>query len=123
MAVRHVEVKTTERIIRCDRECNAGWYQSEMWVGGDLPSRVAKTVGTPCKCGGTITDRTEETVRTVKEWFCSHCDGANPSQDRYSLGIYAGHMCDAAWDKSGYRKDGPEGFDPMDAGESYEADY
>lgn len=41
---------------------------------------------------------------------------------RYSLGIYAGKYCDGHWETSGYRKEGREGFDPMDAGECYEED-
>lgn len=51
------------------------------------------------------------------EKVCPCC--MQPGEDRYSLGIYAGHYCDAAWEKSGYRKEGPEGFDPLDAGEEY----
>jgi len=43
--------------------------------------------------------------------------------ERYSLGIYAGKWCEPHWDTSGYRKEGREGFDPADAGESYEEDY
>lgn len=42
---------------------------------------------------------------------------------RYSLGIYAGRYCDNCWDESGYRKEGPEGYDYMDAGEYYDSDY
>lgn len=41
---------------------------------------------------------------------------------RYSLGIYAGRYCDPCWEESGYRKEGREGFDPLDAGERYEED-
>ena len=40
--------------------------------------------------------------------------------EQYSLGIYAGRWCEACWKTSGYRKEGREGFDPMDAGEAYE---
>lgn len=40
--------------------------------------------------------------------------------ERFSLGIFAGYWCDECWPKAGYRMEGPEGFDPMDAGESYE---
>lgn len=39
---------------------------------------------------------------------------------RYSLGIYAAFMCDDCWDKSGYRKEGREGYDYLDAGEYYD---
>ena len=45
------------------------------------------------------------------------------AEERYSLGIYAGIWCDEHWDCSGYRKEGRSGFDPADAGESYEPDY
>ena len=65
----------------------------------------------------------------VAERLACHCDecwndlkGPKWAEERYSLGIYAGKMCDAAWDKSGYRKEGPEGFDPDYAGERYEDD-
>lgn len=57
--------------------------------------------------------------------FCVRCKDSGKDVDgeaRYSLGIYAGRYCDKCWDESGYRKEGREGFDPMDAGESYEAD-
>lgn len=42
--------------------------------------------------------------------------------ERYSLGIYAGRWCEHHWAGSGYRKEGREGFDPADAGESWEGD-
>lgn len=41
-------------------------------------------------------------------------------QERFSLGIYAGTYCDKCWDESGYRKEGREGYDFLDAGEYYE---
>ena len=49
-------------------------------------------------------------------WTC-HCD--EPGQMRYSLGIYAGVYCDACWEHAGYRKEGPRGFNHLDAGEYY----
>jgi hypothetical protein len=50
--------------------------------------------------------------------------GLGPINEEYSLGIYAGRYHARCWDRSGYRKEGPEGFDPMDAGEAYwEDDY
>ena len=59
--------------------------------------------------------------------LCRHnksknCTRENPKKanDQYSLGIFAGRYCEDCWKKSGYRKEGPEGFDPMYAGESYE---
>jgi hypothetical protein len=58
------------------------------------------------------------------EWVCSGCGVGTQSchtiEERYSLGLYAGRWCDPCWANSGYRKEGPEGFDPLDAGESYE---
>ena len=41
-------------------------------------------------------------------------------EPRYSLGIFAGYWCDACWKDAPYRKEGREGFDPIDAGEQYE---
>ncbi len=41
---------------------------------------------------------------------------------RLSLDIYAGCWCDKHWKTSGFRKEGRAGFDPADAGESYEED-
>jgi hypothetical protein len=52
-----------------------------------------------------------------------HSNCANEPLDgysRYSLGIYAGRYCDDCWDASGYRKEGAEGYDYMDAGEHYD---
>ena len=43
-------------------------------------------------------------------------------QDRYSLGVYYSRLCDRCWKNCGVRKEGPEGFDPLDAGESLEPD-
>jgi hypothetical protein len=42
---------------------------------------------------------------------------------RYSLGYPAGRYCEAHWATSGYRKEGPEGFDPGYAGERLDDDY
>ena len=41
------------------------------------------------------------------------------SEDRYSLGVYAGHYCDRHWAESGYRDAPASAFDPDDAGETY----
>jgi len=57
---------------------------------------------------------------------CSGNDYECPSEDvyrRYSLGIYAGRMCDKHWAESGYRDEPASAFDPADAGETYENDY
>jgi ribosomal protein L37AE/L43A len=55
---------------------------------------------------------------------CGHRDEEcqREAYERFSLGIYAGHWCDKHWATSGYRKEGREGFDPADAGETYEPD-
>ncbi len=47
-------------------------------------------------------------------------DKLGPIEERFSLGITAGTYHQKCWDDSGYRKEGREGFDPMDAGEAYE---
>lgn len=60
-----------------------------------------------------------------ENWVCrcveceTHPDGPLMADERFSLGIYAGKMCDNAWKRSGFRDEGPESFDPSDAGESY----
>ena len=46
-------------------------------------------------------------------------DHEGESEDRYSLGIYAGHYCDRHWAESGYRDEPAGAFDPDDAGETY----
>ncbi len=63
-----------------------------------------------------------------ERWAC-HCQdcesdpkGPQFADERYSLGIYAGKMCDRAWKRSGYRDEGADAFHPDDCGESYEAD-
>lgn len=50
---------------------------------------------------------------------CTHEDCENEGFEQYSLGIYAGRYCEECWEKTGYRKEGVSGFDPMDAGEEY----
>ena len=52
---------------------------------------------------------------------CTRCNNA-PGEDRYSMSIYAGHMCDPCWDTSGDKKVGREAFDPGYAGEHYDED-
>jgi hypothetical protein len=58
------------------------------------------------------------------EWVCYGCKKGHTRreavEERYSLGLYAGRYHDRCWATSGYRDEGPSGFDPMDAGESYE---
>lgn len=50
------------------------------------------------------------------------CGCGKEGVERYSLGIYAGLFCDVCWNVAGYRKEGPEGFDPLYAGETYKDD-
>lgn len=55
---------------------------------------------------------------------CGATDLQGEVRERFSLGITAGYWCDKGWKSSGYRKEGPEGFDYLDAGEYYdERDY
>ncbi len=53
---------------------------------------------------------------------CCKCGDTRTDEDRYSLGIYAGHYCDACWKESGYRDEPASAFDPLDAGEAYDAE-
>ncbi len=57
---------------------------------------------------------------------CSGCQRPDSNEleveERFSLGIYAGYYCDKCWKNSSYRDEGPEGFDPLDAGERYDDD-
>ena len=50
---------------------------------------------------------------------CTQCHD-RPGEDRFSFGVYAGHLCAVCWANSGYRTAGREGFDPMYAGEHYD---
>lgn len=63
---------------------------------------------------------TSDGVTVHKPSDVCHCGRA--AYEQYSLGIYAGRYCDECWDKSGYRKEGASGFDPLDAGEHYDVD-
>lgn len=52
---------------------------------------------------------------------CNGCqDDDDEVYEQFSLGIFAGYWHDECFKESGYRQEGPEGFDPMDAGEHYE---
>ena len=61
-----------------------------------------------------------------QSWYDADCPcladdcNAKGAQERYSLGVYAGKYCDRCWRESGFRKEGASGFDPADAGESYD---
>ena len=50
---------------------------------------------------------------------CRKCSKQG-AEDRFSLGIYAGHYCLKCWKNSGYRDEPASAFNPLDAGESYE---
>jgi hypothetical protein len=58
-------------------------------------------------------------------YFCRRCADqgrARDASERYSMGIYAGMLCDSCWSQDGRNHDRP--FDPDDAGEAYDpADY
>lgn len=54
-----------------------------------------------------------------RDFTCRTCY-EKQGEERFSLGLYAGIYCDECWDKSGFREEGREGFDPMDAGEQYD---
>lgn len=54
-------------------------------------------------------------------YFCRRCADRRisaPAEERYSMQVYAGMLCDACWKVDGRNHDRP--FDPMDAGESLE---
>lgn len=56
-----------------------------------------------------------------RTYRCRTCGKEEEYMEEYfSLGITAGHYCsEECWQASGYRDEGPEGFDPADAGEAY----
>lgn len=54
---------------------------------------------------------------------CCKYDCEKEGIGRYSLDIYAGNYCDKHWEETGYRKEGREGYDYLDAGEYYDEDY
>ena len=58
-------------------------------------------------------------TRSTRTTCCAD-DCNEPGEVRTSLGIYAGRYCDAHWETSGYRKEGREGYDYLDAGEYYD---
>ena len=67
--------------------------------------------------------RVEANIRQDDAQTCRSCGEIEPTTEiRYSLGVYAGRLCDACWKKSGYRDEDASGFDPMDAGEAYDSD-
>jgi len=54
---------------------------------------------------------------------CRTCKTEDGVCMRYSLGLPTSYYCDECWDKSGYRKEGCEGYDYLHAGEYYDEDY
>ncbi len=75
----------------------------------------------PCACGGRMvvrayTHRFKERLR-----LCARCESTDV-QERFSMGITAGHWCEEHWATAPYRKDAQ--YDYLDAGEYYgEDDY
>lgn len=64
---------------------------------------------------------------TARDGKCNgRDDDGDPCQQygetRYSLGIYAGFLCDEHWKASGYRDEPASAFDPDYAGERYDED-
>lgn len=54
-------------------------------------------------------------------YFCRRCaeqDVGREAEERYSMFVFAGMLCDECWKNDSLNHDRP--FDPMDAGESYE---
>ncbi len=55
-----------------------------------------------------------------RDYYCRQCGSRDSVEERFSLGVYYALLCDRCWAASTVRKEGPEGFDPLDAGESLE---
>ena len=70
-------------------------------------------------------EATSRAEREFGRYYCRRCaDKAvvAAGDSRYSMGVYAGMLCDTCWEADGRNHD--RTFDPMDAGENYsEADY
>ena len=65
----------------------------------------------------------EKAEREHGRYFCRRCAERNiirAADERYSMGIYAGMYCDTCWKDDGRNHN--RQFDPMDAGEAYEAE-
>jgi hypothetical protein len=113
MPYEHVTGTVDEHGVRCP-VCGSGWYR--------MTAAARAAIGTVCRtCSrGTFREYHEEKSFVTKVPVC-RC-GSRDASERQSLGIYAGVWCDRCWEESGYRKEGPEGFDPLDAGEAYGPD-
>ena len=67
---------------------------------------------------------TEQLYATFGRYFCRRCADhgrARDARERYSMGVYAGMLCDRCWSDDGRNHD--RSFDPDDAGERMDADY
>lgn len=101
-----------------------GWYKiSEINGAGAL-------IGQPCSEHKGCTYERYDEVRVLNVYRDRRCAGGcgkieskHHVEMRYSLGLPVSEYCTPCWDKSGYRKEGAEGFDPAYAGESYDGDY
>ena len=60
-------------------------------------------------------------MRILPRTDCVAC-GDDGAIERFSLGAYYSRLCDRCWNLAPVRKEGPEAFDPMDAGESLDPD-
>ena len=60
-------------------------------------------------------------MRALPRIDCVRC-GQDGAVERFSLGAYYSRLCDSCWDVATVRKEGTEGFHPLDAGESLEAE-
>ena len=60
-------------------------------------------------------------MRALPRTDCVRC-GQQGAGERFSLGAYYSRLCDRCWDAATVRKEGTEGFHPLDAGESLEAE-
>jgi hypothetical protein len=56
-------------------------------------------------------------------YYCRRCIDRriiSPANEQFSMGCYAGMLCESCWENDGRNHD--RDFDPMDAGESYSED-
>jgi hypothetical protein len=60
-------------------------------------------------------------MRALPRTDCVRC-AQQGATERFSLGAYYSRLCDPCWDAATVRKEGTEGFHPLDAGESLEAE-
>lgn len=63
----------------------------------------------------------EQAEAAFGRYFCRRCADRNEghaAEERFSMGVYAGMLCDPCWDADGRNHD--RAFDPGDAGEVME---